>query len=173
MFLDQISCGALCTPKSDIRHPRPCSTCPLQSLRLRSEKQTCQIFTIPAVCCDNAYLAAWSPKEPIKMAKALTWGSLVRIWANRAGFIPYRDRLASLKMITKYSSASSLVMSLMACSVPSRVWSPLMQNCEWACMVWREEPGHRSHGWATPFHKHNDFSMTVCQCAGLTFLRNR
>lgn len=172
MFLDQISWGTM-HPKSDIRHTRPCSTCPLQSLRLRSEKQTCQIFTIPVVCCDNAYLAAWSPKEPIKMAKALTWGSLVRIWANRAGFIPYRDRLASLKMITKYSSASSLVMSLMACSVPSRVWSPLMQNCEWACMVWREEPGRRSHGWATPFHKHNDFSMTVCQCAGLTFLRNR
>lgn len=89
-----------------------------------------------ALCCGNTHLAAWSPKEPIKMAKAFTWGLLVRIWAKRAGFIPYRDRFASLNMMTKYSSASSVVMSLMACSVPSSVWSPLMQNWEWACIVW-------------------------------------
>lgn len=71
MFLAQTSQGIV-HPKSDIRHPRPCSTCSPQPLRLRSEKQTCQMFTIPAVCYYNAYLAAWSPKEPINMAKALT-----------------------------------------------------------------------------------------------------
>lgn len=107
-----------------------------------------------ALCCGNTHLAAWSPKEPIKMAKAFTWGLLVRIWAKRAGFIPYRDRFASLNMMTKYSSASSVVMSLMACSVPSSVWSPLMQNWEWACIVWGKS-------WAQKPQVSNSFSTTT------------
>jgi len=49
-------------------------------------------------------LSAWSPRDPMKMAKALTLSFLVRILAKLVGEIPYRSKLASDRTITKDSS---------------------------------------------------------------------
>ena len=46
------------------------------------------------------------------------------------------SKFASLSTMTKCSSASSSAIDLMACSVASSVWSPLIQNCECACSAY-------------------------------------
>lgn len=76
----------------------------------------------------------------MKMAYACTFGSCeVNALANSLGEILYRDKFASLKMITIDSSDSSLASESMANLVASTVLSPDQQNCECACIICKEQ----------------------------------
>mmetsp|Transcript_28564 Transcript_28564/g.82381 ORF Transcript_28564/g.82381 Transcript_28564/m.82381 type:complete len:263 (-) Transcript_28564:469-1257(-) len=89
---------------------------------------------LPAIIA-SANFSAWPPNPAMNTHTACTRASLMSVEFSSSGVIPYRSMLASLKQMTRWSSASWAVTRCMACLMASSVLSPAEQYWAQAYML--------------------------------------